>query len=100
MRETRNGERFEVFEMDEDRSGQLREKLEQMRANRAELPRRDMKPDDWWEAFEMAAIAANLSVSEWLGEAGKAMLSPKIVEKLSERQTSNIMKALREKKAR
>lgn len=43
-------------------------------------------PSDHWDAFKAAADAADLSVSEWLCQAGVEKLPKKIRSQLSERQ--------------
>ncbi len=43
------------------------------------------QPPDWWDAFEAAAQAAGMSLSEWLGEAGKKLLPKEVKNQLSER---------------
>lgn len=40
-------------------------------------------PFDWWEAFRTQANQENLTVEEWLGEAGKAKLPPEVAATLS-----------------
>ena len=43
------------------------------------------QPDDWWAAFEAAAQAEGMQISEWLGEAGKKRLPKEVRKQLSER---------------
>ena len=43
------------------------------------------EPTDWWAAFEAQAEAEGMSLSEWLGESGKARLPAKVAKKLSKR---------------
>ena len=47
------------------------------------------QPGDWWEAFKAAADREGVSLAEWLGEAGKAKLPPKVAKKLTERPPAN-----------
>lgn len=42
-------------------------------------------PPDWWEAFEAAARAAGIPLSEWVGEACKKALPRDVRQGLSER---------------
>lgn len=43
------------------------------------------QPSDWWAAFEEAATASGMKVSEWLGEAGKKQLPKDVRKQLSDR---------------
>lgn len=43
------------------------------------------QPADWWRAFDDAAVAAGVSLSEWIGDAGKAKLADDVSERLSAR---------------
>lgn len=43
------------------------------------------QPADRWVAFQAAAKAAGMSLSEWLGKAGESALPPKVAKKLTER---------------
>lgn len=47
------------------------------------------QPADWWEAFTEAADREGVSLAEWLGEAAKAKLPPKVAKKLTERPPAN-----------
>ena len=47
------------------------------------------EPADWWAAFESQAKAEGLSLSAWIGEAGKAKLPPKVAKNLTERPAAN-----------
>ena len=42
-------------------------------------------PQDWWAAFEAAAAAEGISLSEWAGEGRKANLPANTAKSLSER---------------
>ena len=43
------------------------------------------QPREYWEAFEDAADAANLSLSEWIGNAALAALPPSVAAALPDR---------------
>ena len=47
------------------------------------------QPDDWWEAFTERAAELGISISEYLGEGGKKMLSPEQRKALSERKPAH-----------
>ena len=51
------------------------------------------EPTDWWAAFEKQAKSEGMSLSAWLGEAGKAKLPTKVAKKLSERPAAHRPKA-------
>jgi hypothetical protein len=46
------------------------------------------QPTDWWEAFAANAQSEGLSMSEWLGNAGRAHMHTE-AETLSERPPAN-----------
>ena len=46
------------------------------------------QPTDWWAAFAAAAQAQGLTMSEWLGNAGRAHMHTE-AETLSERPAAN-----------
>jgi hypothetical protein len=52
------------------------------------------QPADWWAAFKAEADRKGLSLSEWLGESGKAQLPKAVVAKLSDRPPANRPKKL------
>ena len=43
------------------------------------------QPEDWWSAFEQQAASEGLSLSEWLGNAGRKQLPTEVRDGLSER---------------
>lgn len=43
------------------------------------------QPPEWWVAFQAAAKADGISLSEWLGKAGLASLPKKVRDSLPER---------------
>ena len=44
------------------------------------------QPDDWWIAFELAASKRRMTISQWLGEAGRKCLPQPVKMKLSDRR--------------
>lgn len=48
-------------------------------------PRTLTMPADWWMMFEGAALSDGLTLSEWIGAAAKAKLTPDKAARLSER---------------
>ena len=47
------------------------------------------QPADWWAAFQRQAEQDGQSLSEWIGEAGKAQLPKHIRKSLSERPAAH-----------
>ena len=47
------------------------------------------QPADWWAAFRAEADNCGMTLSEWIGEAAKANLPPKVAKKLTERPPAN-----------
>lgn len=47
------------------------------------------QPIDWWAAFHEYATKAGVSLSEWLGDAGKEKLPAKVAAKLSDRPSAH-----------
>ncbi len=47
------------------------------------------QPVDWWKAFTQAAEKEGVSLSAWLGDAGKDRLSDKVVKRLSDRPAAH-----------
>ena len=47
------------------------------------------QPIDWWEAFQVQAKAEGMTLSAWLGEAGKAKLPPSVANELTDRPPAN-----------
>jgi hypothetical protein len=47
------------------------------------------QPPDWWQVFEDEAKKADVSLSEWIGEACLQRLPNKVRKKLSERPPAN-----------
>ena len=43
------------------------------------------QPTDWWEAFKAEADNRGMTLSEWIGEAGKKQLPKEVRKQLSER---------------
>lgn len=51
------------------------------------------QPKDWWAAFQEHATKTGMSLSEWLGQAGKARLPASVAKKLSKRPPAHRPKA-------
>jgi hypothetical protein len=43
------------------------------------------QPADWWAAFKAEADNCGMTLSEWIGEAGKKQLPKEVRKQLSER---------------